>query len=350
MRFIHTSDINLSLKDEYKKSYDAFKALIETCRAEKVELLLISGDLFLGHPTINEIRDFKLALTKLLATEIVILAGDHDFLNDRSRIYELLTDKRIMLLDAATDATILVPEVNAVIYGASYNRKTQDISALSQIHTYRTKGFHIYMGHGEVPEIDKESFDYIAMGGKGGFTKVSENAYYPGKGTNGYIFGELTRDGLKIENRTFQETFEVPGKDDEAPSADLLKEYDDLRDKYDIKKAELERSNGFIKAAEKEQEGGSGYITAAKYAGLLFAAALAYAMLSSLLGGITALFAGIGLFLVGGLVITTRGREKKSALADEITNNEQIKTDMAELSEKLIEMEKNFDALNYPEA
>ncbi|MCR4779229.1 MAG: hypothetical protein K5858_10325, partial [Lachnospiraceae bacterium] len=90
------------------------------------------------------------------------------------------------------------------------------------------------------------------------------------------------------------------------------------------------------------------YITAAKYAGVLFASAIAYAMLSGLLGGITALFAGLGLFLVGGLFISSKNREKKSSLANAITNNEQIKTDMAELSEKLLEMEKNFDALNYP--
>ena len=350
MRFIHISDVNLSLKEEYKASYEAFNLILKKCREDKVDLLLISGDLFLSHPTINEIREFKLALTKILTTNIVILAGDHDFLNDRSRIYEALADRRVMLLDAAADATLLVPEAGAVIYGASYNRKSQDVSALSAIHTYRTKGLHIYMGHGEIPDIERDSFDYIAMGGKGEFEKVSENAYYPGKGTHGYIKGELTKGNLNAEYVAFTESFDIAGREDEEVEPSALKEYDELRIKYDELRANLERSNGIIKANEKEAEGGSKALTMARYAGVVFASAVVYALLSNLIPGITALGAGAGLLVLGLLLIASLGREKKAKAEAEVKNNERLRDEMKELSDKLLEYEKNFDTLNYPEA
>jgi len=348
MRFIHTSDLNLSTKEEYKDSYEAFKTITERCRGERIDLLLISGDLFLGHPTVSDIKEFRLALSKLLTTQVVLLAGDHDFLNDRSRIYEVVDERRVHLLDDGADSTLLMPECGVVCYGASYNRRTQAPEKTAGIHTYRTRGLHIYMGHGELPNCDLSGFDYVAMGGSSEYRKEG-NAIWPGKGTAGYVIGNITSEGLETEFVAL-EGFDIAGGEDEKPEESLLTEYNDLREKYDGLKAEFDRSTGLIKANESETEGSAKAGKVASYAGVIFVSVIVFAFLSNIVPGVGAAGASAALFILGALGIQSKDKDRKKAKLLEEANNVRLKEEMKELSDRLLEYEKNFDAMNYPEA
>ncbi|MEM9884855.1 MAG: exonuclease SbcCD subunit D C-terminal domain-containing protein [Bacteroidota bacterium] len=86
MRFLHTSDWHLGQKFQYRDRTQEHKAalqwLIETIVAQKIDCLIVAGDIFdIGNPPNYARRMYYRFLTRLLETtcrHIIIIGGNHD--------------------------------------------------------------------------------------------------------------------------------------------------------------------------------------------------------------------------------------------------------------------------------
>ena len=93
MKFIHIADVNLGAQPDRgriwsdaraQEIYDSFYRLIQVCADEKIELLLIAGDLFSRQPTENDLKALDFQLRKIPDTKTVILAGCADYIEPDS--------------------------------------------------------------------------------------------------------------------------------------------------------------------------------------------------------------------------------------------------------------------------
>lgn len=102
IKFIHTADIHLdiplsSLGDNSKAEcrreeiLHSLYSIVNRAKANNVELLLISGDLYeQGHIKQSTIASVKNMFSELYNTEIVICPGNHDYYTSQS-VYQKLS-------------------------------------------------------------------------------------------------------------------------------------------------------------------------------------------------------------------------------------------------------------------
>lgn len=225
MRFIHMADAHLGMepdkgmawsKERKAELWQSFERIIGLCVEEKIDLLLIAGDLFHRQPTIADVKEMRYLLGKLGKTRVVLLAGNHDYLSERSRLHEMLLGDRIMLLPAGEVSSLLIPSCNTTVYGISYSSRKEVSNPFAGIRPYRTRGHHILLAHGgdaehmpfDRAELAQAGFDYVALGHIHKQELLSERMAYCGSpepldrtetGRHGVILGELTEAGCHLE-------------------------------------------------------------------------------------------------------------------------------------------------------
>lgn len=88
MRFIHIADVHLGASPDAGKKYsekrkneiwDSFRKVIEVCRREETDLLLIAGDLFHRQPLLRELKEVDAMFGSLAYTDGAY-AGNHDYI------------------------------------------------------------------------------------------------------------------------------------------------------------------------------------------------------------------------------------------------------------------------------
>lgn len=212
MRFIHTADIHLGAKllflnDKANQQRDniveAFKKTIDLAISEKVDLLLIAGDLFDSNNPAN--ATVLLAITeikKLIAAEIyvAVIPGNHDYLGEESVYHRedfqgLKNSEYFHLFEDEAITNWHLPRIDAVIYAAAVTRKKQSKSQITEFERV-TASNQIGMFHGSIDlvsspnnfplpqaELKKTGLDYIALGDWHGQLEVSKAnpaIYYSG--------------------------------------------------------------------------------------------------------------------------------------------------------------------------
>ena len=94
MKFIHIADVNLGAQPDRgriwsdvraKEIYSTFHRVIEVCEEQKIELLLIAGNLFYTKPTEQDLKELDFQLRKIPNTKTVIIAGDQDYIDPHGR-------------------------------------------------------------------------------------------------------------------------------------------------------------------------------------------------------------------------------------------------------------------------
>lgn len=237
VKFLHCADIHLdapftSLGSYPDKGHErrqdlklVFNMIIDIARDEKVDVLLISGDLYehsyVKKSTINFINDkFK----EISDIKIFIVPGNHDpgvpnsfyrSYNWADNVYVLSQEKQCIVLD----------DLEACVYGIGFRDFSQEAVHLKNIELVHPGYINILLLHGTV-DMDikpgKNSYnpvssadlaclnmDYIALGhfhnridDIGGFGR----AYNPGspeplgfdeEGEHGVYVGTITRDGAE---------------------------------------------------------------------------------------------------------------------------------------------------------
>ena len=242
MKFIHIADVHLGAtpdssmtwaKERKNEIWESFKNIIEVCNKEKVDLLLIAGDLFNKQPLVRELKEVNYLLSTLTTARVVMMAGNHDYIGARSNYLGFKWDQRVhMFLEDSLEA-VDFPDINTRVYGFSYLTRditeprydNIDVEAIdySQVETQNldmnseaenegdlvnSERINILLAHGgdekNIPinrrRLLGHGFDYVALGHIHKPEIISKRIAYAGSlepldknetGQRGYILGEI---------------------------------------------------------------------------------------------------------------------------------------------------------------
>ncbi len=225
MRFYHTADIHLGAapdasypwgEQRREEIWKSFRRLIEQAEKEKIDLLLIAGDLFHRQPLLRELKEVNYLFSTLTYTKVVLIIGNHDYLKRESYYWNFPWSENVICITAKTGEKITIPELNTSIYGLSYHTREIRESLYDRWKAEEDGSFSILMAHGgdekHIPinrqKLLSSGFDYIALGHIHKPQILAENRMaYPGAlepldktelGTHGYISGVWERGKLQI--------------------------------------------------------------------------------------------------------------------------------------------------------
>ena len=224
MKFLHAGDIHLGAQpeggtlpgiDRQKEIWDAFRDMIELCNKEKIDLLLLPGDVFHGQPLLREVKDLDYLFSTLTHTQVVLCAGNHDCLFPTSHYYDVTFPEYVtFLMDTQADSVYL-PELNVEVFGLSYDTRQISEARYDALCAVNPGHINILLAHGNILCNDKSiplhrnvlenaGFDYVALGHIHNRIEVSSRIAYSGSleplnrgetGAKGFILGEIYKEG-----------------------------------------------------------------------------------------------------------------------------------------------------------
>jgi exonuclease SbcD len=201
LRLLHTADVHLGARHtdlgeqaaaQRERQFAAFKAAIDLAIAEKVDVVLIAGDLFDSNTQPNRsVERVAAELARLVAAKIrtVIIPGTHD-VYDRSSLYRV-HDLAALAGSTADDdlVTVLTPDrpsvhlaaCDVIVHGPVFATKRAPHSPLRDLKVGAGDGatWHVGMVHGSLAipdrtdrdevvftreEIEATGLDYLALG------------------------------------------------------------------------------------------------------------------------------------------------------------------------------------------
>lgn len=295
MRFAHISDLHIGRivdkgtpweKRASKEIFDSFVNLVDIFESEKLDFLFISGDLFDHPPTEDELRQVDMELARLSKTYIIYVAGEADYLKERTPIWSYKFRSNMFLLngeefnncvpesrmpvrntyaDGIVDS-IYFENYNLDIYGICQYAPKNQRNDLDFVYAHNLKRKNILLLHGgdrdvspfDLDDLGPKHFDYFAMGHSHSFRcKKDRNLYYPGApeplgpedtGDHGYIKGYMDKDTVSAKfvataQRRYR-TIELDA-DERMTNVNLNDILDETcrKDKHSIYSIHINRSN-----------------------------------------------------------------------------------------------------------
>ena len=186
VRVLHTADLHIGAQCNYLgvdsvnrryETLETFRKIITLCNENKIELLLIAGDLFdsnhIEEPFIDGVFDGFKALKD---TKVIIALGNHDPLTaDSPFSYREKSDNVYVL--SSSDDVITFDDLHCRVYGASFDGVYSSGSPRFSLIPKKDDYINLMVIHGEAradfkgnyrpitPEFVKMSgMDYIALG------------------------------------------------------------------------------------------------------------------------------------------------------------------------------------------
>jgi DNA repair exonuclease SbcCD nuclease subunit len=220
MKFIHIADVHLGAEpdagmpwgaERKKEIWESFRRVLEACNEHRVDLLLIAGDLFHRQPLVKELKEVNYCFGKLTTAQVVLMAGNHDYIGVRSYYQDFIWEERVHMFLGDTPDRIVLPELNTEIYGFSYCKRDISEPLYDHLKPMNRDRINILLAHGgderDIPinrrRIAEAGFDYVALGHIHKPELISQNMAYSGSlepldknetGERGYILGEITED------------------------------------------------------------------------------------------------------------------------------------------------------------
>ncbi|SHO48174.1 metallophosphoesterase family protein [Anaerocolumna xylanovorans] len=181
MKFIHIADVHLGASPDRgfpwseqraKDIWDGFFHITEICEREEIDLLLIAGDLFHKQPLLRELKEVSYALGRLSKTQVVLIAGNHDYISERSPYTGFSWTENVHMLINRDMDSIYLENINTEVYGFSYHAREIKEPLYDKITPGCAERINILLAHGGTADnipIDKNAllrsdFDYIALG------------------------------------------------------------------------------------------------------------------------------------------------------------------------------------------
>lgn len=226
MRFIHTADVHLGAQPDAgplysgqrgRELWDTFERVLHVCEKEKIDLLLIAGDLFHRQPLVRELKELDYLFSGLTHTKVVLIAGNHDYIRQDSNYRGFSWSGNVFPLFGEEPEYIDFPELNTAVYGLSYHSREIRSPLYDKLAAHGVEPFEILLAHGgderhipvDVRVLEKSGFDYIALGHIHKPQILRKNRIiYPGAlepvdkndtGAHGYVKGEITEHGIRTQ-------------------------------------------------------------------------------------------------------------------------------------------------------
>lgn len=221
MRFIHIADTHLGMQPdkEYpwseareRENRESFVRIIELCRKEEPELLLIAGDLFHHQPLAREMKDVDSLFASIPKTRVVIIAGNHDYISSVSRYNEHEWPENVTFFMKEELESVYFEDLNVEVYGLSFCHRQIHAPLFKGVHPANRDHINILLMHGgeqaNLPidrnELAASGFNYIACGHLHTPIDITPTMRYCGSlepleknsvGERGYIKGTIDEDG-----------------------------------------------------------------------------------------------------------------------------------------------------------
>lgn len=247
MKLIHMADVHLNRMPEEREGIgtirkqeiqDTFDQVLIQAKKEKVDCILIAGDLYDHPPMTEELKELNARFKKLSPITIVLIAGNHDFVEENGSYERFEFAENVIFLKSKTLQSHYVESLNTTFWGFSYHQKEIRESLYDRIEPVKGEGYHILLAHGgdeaHIP-IDYErlkwlGFDYIALGHIHKQEQIVEDFMgYSGslepldrteKGEHGYYLVDISEEGQRMTfvpaaKRSY-EVIEVEVEEDET--------------------------------------------------------------------------------------------------------------------------------------
>ncbi|WP_294784677.1 metallophosphoesterase [uncultured Eubacterium sp.] len=261
MRFIHIADVHLGVipdagmpwsETRSRDIWNSFRLVIDQARTQQVDLLLIAGDLFHRQPLKRELKEIAAWFAEIPETEVVLIAGNHDFLHTKSYYRTFSWPENVHFILERDLTAVHLERIHTTVWGCSFwdkedartvyssnilrkmirNKAVRNVrdaeydvslaqgtvgrlSDLEQTNQ-RRENFQILLGHGgddrhhpfRAGEIAAAGFDYAAFGhihkaaqlipGKVVMAGALEPTDCNDFGPHGFWMGEMTERGTHV--------------------------------------------------------------------------------------------------------------------------------------------------------
>jgi len=177
IKLLHTADNQLGIKfiglGEKGKQLrqavkESLKATVDLAVAERVDLVLIAGDLFDSNSVSKSLVDEAVAQLKRLAPiPVCILPGTHDCYN-ASSVYRRPECRDVQHIHIFTDeiTSVSFPELDLTVYGRANLSPTGTESPLAGLEKNKETKYHVAVVHGEMAIEGKFAGDYYPVEGR----------------------------------------------------------------------------------------------------------------------------------------------------------------------------------------
>ena len=274
VRIVHAADFHLdssfaALNAEQarlrrRESRAAAERLTNYVNQNRIDVVLLAGDLFDGEETYRETLEQLLAALGGMNARVFIAPGNHDFYAARSPYATLAWPENVHIFRSAEMERVELPALGCAVYGAAFTAPAQETSLLAGFHAPDDGLLHLGVLHAEVNaaearydpvtrgEIAASGLDYLALGHThefGGLQRAGGTVYaYSGciegrgfdeLGARGFLTGTVGRGDVQLEFVPFARcryeilTVDVTGKTPEAALRAALPE-DTARDLYRV--------------------------------------------------------------------------------------------------------------------
>lgn len=233
VRFLHTGDIHLGLQfknvsfDKEKarlrreELWSTFQGIVDYSIDREMDFLLIAGDLFEDkYFTLSDIKRLGDILSEADKVNIIIVAGNHDYLGRNSLYKQIDWSPNITIFNSSGIQYKDFPELETRVYGYSWDRvEIKEESILDGIHEEEDDYKRIMILHGDVSsssnylplninKLKSLNMDYIALGHIHKPEILDYNIAYCGSpeplnfgelGQRGFIEGSISKGSTSIE-------------------------------------------------------------------------------------------------------------------------------------------------------
>jgi DNA repair exonuclease SbcCD nuclease subunit len=229
LRVLHTADVHLD-SDGYgnpaqqaahaARGRAVLRAIVDRALTDRVDLLLIAGDLFDHNRASDETVAFVRAELERLRQPVVILPGNHDALCTNA-IYDRHDFSagagQVRVIRRLNGETIDFPELDAVVWGRAMEEHTPEFQPLAFVPGRDDRRWCLAMAHGFyyaerqrpdrsspifADEVRDTGWDYVALGHQHVRTDVSQGgvvAHYAGVPASEWIDGHPEGFVLRID-------------------------------------------------------------------------------------------------------------------------------------------------------
>jgi exonuclease SbcD len=218
MKFIHIADIHLGAVPDSgmpwgaqreKEIWSSFQDIVRICNEERVDFLLIAGDMFHRQPLVRELKEVNYILGKLETAKALIMAGNHDYIGARSNYQGFEWNDKVHFFLEDTLEIKEFEELGAEVYGFSFRTKDIYEALYDGAKPRENDRIHLLLAHGgderNIPinrrKLTELGYDYIALGHIHKPELITDKMAYCGSlepldrnelGERGYILGEIS--------------------------------------------------------------------------------------------------------------------------------------------------------------
>ena len=181
---------NAYSQNREQELWDSFRDIITICNQKKTDLLLIAGDLFHRQPLLRELKEMNSILEMLEHTEVVMIAGNHDYIKKNSYYRTFSWAPHVHMICSQEIDCVELDRIQTAVYGCSYHSREIHDPVYDHAVPERRQKYEILLAHGgdEKQAAEHGDIAHQSMAGGGAGESAHRN------GDQGQKYQERTKD------------------------------------------------------------------------------------------------------------------------------------------------------------